>query len=178
MGIADHSPSEEVLKRARGEGIDLEELRSTDPQKYRIINSVPLAVVDVEYLEQIAEELHKAFPETEIFQIPGKYPKVVRLFSFPLVDVAKLDSVLASIAGQHGDLFFRIIQDVRGERRELQRAIDPSEWQGIEGLVGPFSEEHAAEEWGSKSSQSTGLESDVFQLRGTWFCEVFDLSET
>ena len=38
MGIADHSPSEEVLKRARGEGIDLEELRSTDPQKYRIIN--------------------------------------------------------------------------------------------------------------------------------------------
>ena len=62
MGIADHSPSEEVLKRARGEGIDLEELRSTDPQKYRIINSVPLAVVDVEYLEQIAEELHKAFP--------------------------------------------------------------------------------------------------------------------
>ena len=86
--------------------------------------------------------------------------------------------MLASIAGQHGDLFFRIIQDVRGERRELQRAIDPSEWQGIEGLVGPFSEEHAAEEWGSKSSQSTGLESDVFQLRGTWFCDVFDLSET
>ncbi len=177
MVIEDHSPSEEVLKRAKAEGIDLEELRSTDPQKYKIINSVPLAVVNTDALEQVAERLYNVFPEIELFQMPGSHSKIVRLFSFPSVDVVKLDNLLASVAGEHGDLFFRVIQDVRGERRELQRAIDPAQWQGVEGLVGPFSEKHPAEDWRSKSLQNTRLESDLFQLKGAWFCDVFDLSE-
>ena len=178
MSLAGHSPSKVVLRRAEAEGIDLDELRKDDPQKYRILNSTPVADIATDVLEQVAEQLHNVFPDIQIFQIPDNSSEVTRLFSFPVADAAKLDGVLASFAAKHGDLFFRVIQDVRGERRELQRALEPAGWQGIEGLVGPFLEQPSAEEWGAKYPGNAGFESDVFQLKGFWFCDVFDIPET
>jgi hypothetical protein len=176
--LEDHSPSNAVLRQAEAEGIDLDALRKDDPQKYRMLNSVPVADIATNLLEQVAEKLHKVFSELEIFQIPGNSAKVTRLFSFPAADADKVDDALASIAARHEDLFFRVIQDVRGERRELHRAIEPSAWQGIEGLVGPFANQMTADQWGANYPQKVGLETDVFRLRGFWFCDVFLVSET
>ena len=173
-----HNPSEAVRAKAEAADIDLDALKRSDPQRYKMMNASDVINVDARLIEEATAVLLAAFPRYEVFRLES--PTHVQLLSFPPLSQAeqdKFDDALARLSAhpkysaQHA--YFRIITDQRGEHRQFALPTAPDAWQGELGvLVGPFMSEAKANTW-QDAHRSSDVMTDVLPQNGVWFCDVF-----
>jgi len=182
MRVQDHVPSEAVRRKAEAAGINLEALKRDDPTAYAMLNAARLLHTEPELMEAVGEAFFAAFPEHEVFNLPLENAQAgVELLVFPPLgrdELARLDNLLSYLVSrppwEAERVFYRVVNDLRGERRELARPLQPSLWGGGEGLVGPFADEGEASAWGEANvDPRAGLVHDTLAYAGAWFCDVF-----
>lgn len=173
----DHRPSEDAVRRAREAGFELEELRESDPTTYRMLCAVPVLRTASELRAVVEAPLRSALPGKELFE--AKLEGVVLLLAFPgpaREELQRLDEALGAAAASTGDprVYYRVVTDRAGTRRELLFATEPAEWSGQAALLGPFEDEGAAIAFGERNvAGRSGITYDALPYGGHWFCDVF-----
>lgn len=177
--VRTHKPAAAVRARAEAAGLELDTLRTSDPLTYAAINAASLLRTDARLLDRIGEVVGRLLPQGQLFNVPLTTPQTdTELRIFPPLERAELDMLddafggLAS--GEESPLFYRIVADRTGERRELAWPLGPEVWQTGEGLVGPFPDQNAATSWGeAHCDPRLGYLYDTLNYAGRWFCDVF-----
>lgn len=176
-----HVPSALAERRAARAGKDLERLRVEAPEEYRMLNAEELARVSPELAEVAAQLVWRAFPDHRLYRVPSGAHE--RLLVFPPLDAEgfdRFDEAAAKLVTQEDferqHAFFRVVRDLRGERRELMLPTPPDAWAGDAALIGPFDSEEAAAGW-LAGRLPDGLVGDPLPYRGRWYCDVFPSDE-
>jgi hypothetical protein len=174
-----HKPSEEAKQKAARAGLDLADLKRTDPQRYKMMVAQKVLEVSPALLPEASALFFAAFRHHELFQL--EHPIFIALLVFPELsprDLERLDNAL----GKLGDLpklreqyaYFRIVSDSVGEHRQLGLPMLPRVWQGESNvLVGPFTDQLEAETWGNANVRPVNLLHDAIHQADAWFCDVF-----
>lgn len=178
--LTHHQASEEARARAEAAGLDLNHLKSTDPQQYKMLTAQRLVVSDQRFVERISAVFFAAFRHYDLFQLTEGDKTV--LLAFPELtsaELKKLDNALGrlvALAEYEGlNAYYRVINDPQGEHRELALPVAPSDWQGEAGvLVGPFASQSKAEAWGEAHVQDKDdLVYDALPHASSWYCDIF-----
>lgn len=173
-----HQPSKAALARAKAAGLDLEDLKQSDPQQYKMLNAERLVIAHNRFIELISNVFFAAFRHHNLFQLPEDDRTV--LLSFPNLTTAELkkfDDALGRLVAlaqyERYNAYYRVVNDPQGEHRELNLPVAPPKWQGEGGvLVGPFETKSAAETWGDAHVQD-GLVYDALPHASKWYCDIF-----
>ena len=178
-----HTPSETTRAKAEAADIDLDALKRSDPERYKMMNAGDVVDVDARLVEEATAVFLAAFPRYEIFRYEASRLESlthIQLLSFPPLSQAeqgKFDDALARLSAhpkysaQYA--YFRITTDQRGEHRQFALPVAPDTWQGGLGvLVGPFMSEAEANTW-QDAHRSSDVMTDVLPQNGAWFCDVF-----
>lgn len=172
-----HRPSDAVRRRAEAEGIDLEELKRSDPQRYGMLNAGEALRAHPELADLAASALAVAFPERSLFEAAPD--AMVRVLVFPPLSEAerrRFDALLAPLTdrpewrARHA--YYREVRDVRGTRHELGLPAAPAAYHGGDGMVGPFADQADADAWAREHVAPPRVH-DTVVLGGAWFCDVF-----
>ena len=177
--LLNHQASKDVKEKAEAAGIDLEVLKTSKPQDYKMLNAQYLLELDEPFLENVSSVFFAIFPYYELFQVPQD--SFLHLYAFPSLskpELDKLELALGRLTEQANfvsqDVFFRVITDKQGIHRQFRSALAPQNWHGqMNRLVGPFKDQLEAESWGKKARGSAELIVDAVPLKGVWFCDVF-----
>jgi hypothetical protein len=172
-----HTPSAALERRARAEGIDLEALKREAPEDYMALAATEVLRAAPELADLAGGMLLMAFPEREVFRAPDGSRE--RLLAFPPLtqdELERLDGLLAPLvdrpAWRRRDAYFRQVDDVRGQRRELDLPQAPDAYDQGDAVVGPFADQQAADAWG-RTHVGPPRVHDAFSMNGRWFCDVF-----
>ena len=157
--------------------MDLEGLRETDPLTYAAVNAVLLVRTDARLSAQVGTALAQ-IGTNQLFSVPLSLPQTdTELRVFPKLlpgELERFDTALGTLAATEPGVFYRTVNDRSGERRELAWPLEPPRFQGTPALVGPFSDEDAANAWGqAHADPRTGLVYDALPYAGGWYCDVF-----
>ncbi len=180
-----HRPSERVKRLAKAAGLDLEALKESDPERYKMMNAEKVATVHDALLNLASDVFFAAFRHHDLYRLSAG-PHQTALHAFPSLsaaDLKKLDDAFARLAWlepyRTQYAFYRVVRDRRGEARMLGLPTLPAGWRGQENvLVGPFADEAAAKAWGeAQSPGERGLVFDALSQGGAWFCDVFSVEE-
>lgn len=179
--LAGHEPSDLARRRAERAGKDLERLKREAPDEYRMLNAEPLARVSPELADVAAQLVWNVFPQHHLYRVPSGAHE--RLLTFPPLDAEgfdRFDEAAAQLVTrpeyERRHAFFRVVRDLRGERRELMLPTAPDAWAGDTALVGPFEDEQAARAWAA--AQVPGeLVGEALPYRERWYCDVFPNDE-
>lgn len=175
-----YRPSAAARRRAAAAGIDLDALRTSDPQRYRIFCAEEVCVASDTLQRTVGEHFFALFPERELYALPDASSGRVRLLCYPPLDSAafeRWDERLAALPRQWPGLpvYNRTVEDVRGLRRELALPRAPDAWRGEAVVVGPFDSEAEAAEFGRSATADGALAFDLFPLGSVWICDLFPL---
>jgi hypothetical protein len=171
-------PSDAVRRQADSAGLDLEALRSAEPLTYAAINAVALVRTDARLLPQVSAAVSRLGPY-RLFNVPLRVQQTdteLRIFPpLPRDKLAALDDALGALGDvRAGRIFYRIVTDAAGERRELAWPVAPEAWQAGAALVGPFAAEADADAWGREHvDPRSGFVFDTLPYARAWFCDVF-----
>ncbi len=178
--LVGHLPSLVARRRAREAGLDLDTLKRTRPDEYRILNAEAWLRVTPAFADA-AVRLLPDDPARHVYSVPGE--RTVQLLAFPPLDPSALEAFDEAAAGlvtepefERDLAYYRIVNDPRGQHRELLAPIPPDAWNGEDGLVGPFATEEAAQAWPA-GRLPAHLMADPLPYIGHWFCDVFDSEE-
>ena len=173
-----HTPTERVRAQADTAGMDLDSLRETDPLTYAAVNAVSLVRIDARLSAAVGAALTQIGTRFQLFSVPLSLPQTdTELRVFPELlpgELERFDSSLGTLAATEPGVFYRTVNDRSGERRELAWPLEPARFQGTPALVGPFSDEDAANAWGHlHADPRAGLVYDALPYAGEWYCDVF-----
>lgn len=180
--IRDHQPDASTRQRAKDAGIDLEHLRREDPMQYAMLNAKRAVMVPAVLMDQVGTHFYRLFPEHLVFNLPATADGQTALLVFPPLDKHEHEALGNALAGLTTEarytqafLYYRVVQDQRGERHELAFPFAPDAWPGIPGvMVGPFVSEGDADRWGDTHVMGQqGLVYDTVLYAGRWFVDVF-----
>lgn len=175
--LTHHQADPKLKARAKNAGIDLDDLKKTDPEQYKMLTSQPLLYITQDLLEWV-EPLFTSFPQHSLYQMPAGALTQLRVFPDLTPDELELfDSLLANVTERPAlaerFVFYRVVSDTAGERRELMLPVAPSAWQQEVGvMVGPFDTQEDADNW-AHERMSAGVVFDSLLYRNRWFCDVF-----
>ncbi|CAN5743883.1 hypothetical protein BH24DEI2_BH24DEI2_29210 [soil metagenome] len=176
-----HTPTEAARHRAAAAGLSLDDLKHSDPQRYKMLNAQPLLQVAPSLAAAASAVLFAAFRHYDLFELPGD--DVTTLLVFPPLTPAetkRFDDALGRLAAldihAQNYVYYRVVTDRQGEHRQLALPLAPAAWSGeANRLVGPFATQSAAEAWGEAHISGQGsLIHDTVPQAGAWFCDVFD----
>lgn len=173
--LVGHTPSTAAERRADEAGLDLDVLRREDPERYEMLNAEEVIRADGELAGQVAQTLSILFPRQAIFRLEVGATVHFRVFPEPAEgDLERLEDAAARLvtATSVPNAMFRVVTDLRGERREVLVAVAPDAWRGDPRVVGPFDTQAAAEAWVDRRVERP-LVGDPFPHEGTWFVDVF-----
>ena len=158
--------------------MDLEGLRETDPLTYAAVNAVSLVRTDARLSAQVGTALTQIGTRFQLFSLPLNFLQTdTELRVFPELlpgELRRFDNALGTLAATEPGVFFRMVNDQSGERRELAWPLEPARFQNSPALVGPFSDEDAANAWGqAHADPRAGLVYDALPYVGGWYCDVF-----
>lgn len=182
--IAGHQPSEAAKRRAERAGVELDRLRSDDPQQYAMLCAEAVVQAPAVLLSTVAGEVMEHLPNRMWFELPGQRQGLSVLLSFPPLsgeELGQLDDVLAKLAAREDFAghfaYYRVVNDLKGERREFGVALAPRAWEGeVDVMVGPFAASEEAQAWVEARLAGRGaLASDVVEYGGHWFVDVFEV---
>ena len=173
-----HRPTKRVRAQAGAAGLDLDSLRETDPLTYAAVNAVPLVRTDARLSAQVGAALAQIGVKFQLFSVPLNLPQTdLELRVFPDLlpgELERFDNSLGTLAATEPGVFFRTVNDRSGERRELAWPLEPARFRDTPALVGPFSDEDAANSWGHlHADPRMGLVYDALPYAGGWYCDVF-----
>ena len=173
--LAGHRPSAAAQSRAAEAGLDLETLRHDDPQRYKMLAAEEAIRADAELAGHVAQTLAILFPRSDIFRLEAGRAVHFRVFPEPSAgDLERVEDAAARLVGatslQHA--MFRVVRDLRGERREVLVPVPVDAWPGSPGVVGPFASQGGAERWADEKV-APPLVGDPFPHQGAWFVDVF-----
>lgn len=171
-----HRPSALARRRAAAAGVELEALKHSDPQRYKMLCAQPILVTQAAFVDDACALYWAAF-RYELFKL--ERPPQVTLLSFPELTAAELrrwDRALGQLVAlpkyRAQGVFYRVVGTLEGELRQLGLPLAPAAWQGErEVLVGPFDSEAAAKAWAARLPE--GYAHDCLQQDGRWLCDVF-----
>ena len=176
-----HIPTGAARQRAEAAGLDLDDLKRSDPQRYKMLNAAPLLQVAPVLQAAASAVFFAAFRHYDLFEVPND--DTVTLLAFPPLtpaEAGRLDDALGRLAAldAHAEnhVYYRVVTDRQGEHRQLALPLNPATWSGeANRLVGPFATQSEAEAWGEArvSGQGSLIHDTVFQ-GNAWFCDVFD----
>ncbi len=174
-----HQPSEAALRRAKQAGLELTELKETNPQHYKMLVAQNVLEVSVGLEQAASSVLVAAFRHHEIFRLEQGSEVVLLIFpELNSKELERLETGLAKLAdlptfrAQH--VYFRVTTDKTGEHRQFALPLAASQWRGqTNHLVGPFTDQAQAEAWGNTQVRPYNLIHDTVQQDGVWFCDVF-----
>ena len=184
MDLSTHIASDTAKRRAEAAGIDLDALKTNDPEQYMIINSEHLVEVDANLAQEAGSAIFQAFPTHQLFQMSTQHADRISLRVFPNLsndELERLDGVLAQHSSQPNltrlYAFYRVVKDMRGEHRELALPVAPQDWKTRAGvMVGPFISQDNAEDWAAQNISGFGIDKllhDVLPYHQAWFCDIF-----
>lgn len=158
--------------------MDLEGVRDSDPLTYAAVNAVSLVRTDARLASQVGTALSQIGAKFQLFSVPLSLAQTnTELRVFPVLlpsELARLDDALDALVATEPGIFYRTVNDVGGERRELAWPLEPEHFGGTPALVGPFPDEAAANAWGQEyTDPRTGLVYDALPYAGAWLCDVF-----
>jgi hypothetical protein len=174
-----HQPSDKVRQRAERAGLDLNDLKATNPQHYKMLVAQHVLEVSTE-LEDVASSVIVAtLRHHDVFRLEQSHH--VTLLMFPELsdkELRKLDGALAQLAESTAlkakDTYFRVVTDKTGEHRQFALPISGEAWQGqLNILVGPFNNQALAQTWGEANVRPKQFIYDTLNHAGRWFCDVF-----
>jgi hypothetical protein len=168
--------------RAAEIGVDLDTLRTEDPQRYRMLHAVTLLDAHPSLADAAAQATWQVMPDAEVYQV--RQGDRTRLYVEPEPSrdaLAELDTRLAHLINhasfKEAFAFYRTVNDLRGEHRELMLPLEPDAFDGTQtALVGPFETEHQAEAW-AKAHVPPAMANDTVPMLQRWFCDVFSAEE-
>lgn len=170
-----HTPSAAAERRAEEAGLDLGVLRREDPERYKMLNAEEVVRADGELAGPVAQTLSILFPSHAIFRLDVGATAHFRVFPEPADgDMDRLEDAAARLvtATSVPNAMFRVVTDLRGERREVLVAVPPGGWRGDARVVGPFDTQADAEAWADRRVERP-LVGDPFPNEGAWFVDVF-----
>jgi hypothetical protein len=174
-----HQPNDAVLQRAKRAGINLTEVKETNPQHYKMLVAQSVLEVSPELEEAASSVMFAAFRHHEVFSLEQSHRVILLIFpELGSKDLERLETALANLAEvpayKQRHAYFRVITDRAGEHRQFALPLAPSEWQVQTNiLVGPFNNQAEAEVWGDTNVRPQHLIHDTLQHAGAWFCDVF-----
>ena len=174
-----HKPNDKSLSKARAEGIDLAVLKQSNPTEYKMRVAQTILVSAKNVSEQASYVFFAAFPHHELFKL--EQSRTTSLLSFPELskqDLKRWDDALGRMILHpkfaQSYTYYRVINDRRGEQRQLGLPLSPENWQGqADVLVGPFETQWAVETWGEQQVKPQQLMFDAVPWSARWFCDVF-----
>jgi hypothetical protein len=174
-----HQPNELTLQRARQAGINLAELKESNPQHYKMLAAQHVLEVSQELEQAASSVIFATFRHHEVFRLEQR--AFVHLLIFPELsakDLERLETGLANLTElptfKTQYAYFRVITDKTGEHRQLALPIAASAWTGqLNQLVGPFRNQVEAEAWGNHFVRPQSLIHDTVQHATVWFCDIF-----
>lgn len=175
----DHTPSDTARRRAEAAGLDLDTLRREDPERYKMLNAEEAIRADGELAGPVAQTLSVLLPGADIFRLEaGAQARFLVFPSLAEQDVDRLEDAAARLVSATSvpHAMFRVVADLRGERREVLVAVPPDGWRGDERVVGPFDTQGAAEAWADRQV-APPLVADAFAQEGAWYVDVFSGEE-
>ena len=179
--LADHQPSEGARRRAEAAGLDLDSLKRDDPVSYRMLCSVPVVKVAKELKDLAEPPLQSSLEDQQLFEAEAQGRLLVLAFPGPARQQLRLlDELMGEVVEEvrNGYAYYRVVQDRSGTSREFDLPTPPQEWQGAGTMVGPFSDEVQARDWGQQEVVPlAGFTYDVLQYAGAWFCDVFSAAD-
>ncbi len=172
-----HKPSSKALAKAKADDLDLIALKETNPTEYKIRTAQDILWTSENFVEMASHVFFATFPHHELF----RHPNQVSLLAFPELsskDLKRWDDALGRLVLHpkyaKDYLYYRVINDKKGELRQLDLPIDPRDWQGqINALVGPFETQQEAEYWGENRVKHQQFIVDTVPYIEAWFCDVF-----
>lgn len=175
--LNDHTPSGEQRRRAEAAGFDLDALRRSDPTTYKMLCSQPVVRVDSALAGLADAPLQAALPQQQLFQ--AQQSSVTTILAFPGPDaeeLERLDQQMGELAESelHRFVYYRVVRDTTGTRRELSLPVEPAAWSGELRMVGPFRDQGEADAWGRDNVMGRDvLTFDTVPYGAAWFCDVF-----
>ncbi len=176
-----HIPTEAARQRAEAAGLDFDDLKRSDPQRYKMLNAAPLLQVVPDLQTAASAVFFAAFRHYDLFEVPGDAATTLLVFP-PLTpaETKRFDDALGRLAALEvhakKHVYYRVVTDRQGEHRQLALPLSPAAWSGeANRLVGPFATQSEAEAWGEVRLRGQGsLIHDTVPQAGAWFCDVFD----
>ena len=176
-----HTPTEAARRRAAAAGLDLDDLKRSDPQRYKMLNASPLLQASPGLAAAASAVFFAAFRHYDLFELPSDGATTLLVFP-PLTpaETKRFDDALGRLAAldvhAKNHVYYRVVSDRQGEHRQLALPVAPAAWSGeANRLVGPFATRAAAEAWGEAHIGGQGsLIHDTVPQAGAWFCDVFD----
>lgn len=173
---------ERAEARAAELGVDLDVLRTEDPDRYRMLHAAPLLEAHPSLADAAAQVAWDVMPDAEVYQV--RQGDRTRLYIEPEPNRETLSAIDARLAHliNHASFkeafaFYRTVNDLRGEHRELLLPTPPEDWDAQQAaMLGPFDTESEAEAW-AKDHVPPNMASDVVPMLGRWFCDVFSAEE-
>lgn len=150
-----------------------------DAQRDEMLAAVEVVRADRALAELMGQTLTILFPDHQLYRIDEE--PAVRFLVHPepaRADLRRLEDAAARLATASPvpHAMFRVVEDLRGERRELLVPVSPDAWAGEPGVVGPFRERAAAEGW-QERHVAPPLVGDAFAQGEAWFVDVFSGDE-
>jgi hypothetical protein len=148
--LAGHTPSAAAQRRAEDADVDLEAARTNDPETYKMLNAEEVIRADGELAGLVAQTLSVIFPQADIFRLDVGSNARFRIFPEPAEkDLDRLEDAAARLvsAASVPNAMFRVVNDLRGERREVLVPVPPDGWRGDERAARPSPSDCVASGW-------------------------------
>ncbi len=171
-------PSPKAIQRAKAAGLELDDLRETDPERFMLFCAEPVLYLSETLRDLASRVFFAAFPYHKLFEQAEDGLLVFK--SFPALSPNEEEKIVSALGRlvdhekfPHPLAYLRTVSDEAGKRHYFALPIAQKDWQGEPNqLVGPFESEVEAEDWG-KENVTLGLDFDSLRHAGNWFCEVF-----
>jgi len=181
--LAKHKAKQKSIDYAKSKNLSIEELKTQDPQTYKILNAQEILEVDKDLEAYAAGIFEILFKDRELFRIDNSENNGLnRFLVFPELskeDLKKYWDKLNILLEQKPliakDIYYRVLNDKNGEHHQLALPINSSDWHGQENLlIGPFKSKKAAESWAKAALENhENLDFDVINYNKKYFLDIF-----
>ncbi len=181
--LKNHKANKRTISYAKENKISIDELKSKNPNIYKILNSQEILEVDQSLEAEALAIFEILFSDREVFKIDNSNTKRLnKLMAFPELSSDELNKFwdkLSLLLEQKTlikkNIYYRVLNNISGEHHQLALAIKSTDWQGQENLlIGPFDSKEAAETWVSAALVNySNFDYDHVSFNNYYFLDIF-----
>jgi len=183
LDLNNHQANQKSIDYAKSHNLSIAELKQQDPETYKILNSQEILEVHKDLETHAAAIFEILFKNKELFKIDNSAKgSLNKLLVFPELNKQELNSYwdkLSILLEQkpliEKNIYYRVLNNISGERHQLALPIKSSDWRGQENiLIGPFETKKLAETWVRASLKNyDNLDFDSITYNKKHFIDIF-----